>query len=158
MKSWRYFTALTAASLALASTGCSGSADRGDPTETPTVTATATRKPATTPSPEQELEIPAGVTLVVKPFRHTGDHTLSFRPRTDVFSLRFLCTGGGQVRVSLTAGKPADAKPCDGAILRATYAIGSRGSRQTLRVDAEPDATWRLAVAEGDALGPKVDQ
>ncbi|MFD2080115.1 hypothetical protein SAMN05421678_10552 [Actinopolymorpha cephalotaxi] len=133
MRGHRCFTALTAALLlTVAATACSAQREA---------------------DLEEVLGIPPGVNYIVEPFRHTGDHTLSFTPPTEVFSVAFVCRGGGHYRIFPEGDERSRLYTCDGGQFSGAYPTD--GGPQTLRIDVEPDATWQLAVVEDDPLVAK---
>ena len=158
--------------LCLGLAGCSGDgSDQADPSTTSpaastpqapdgndTRTAVVSNRSQTSAMQQRlrrvDREIPANAGVIIAPFTGNGDRRLSIDPRRKTFSLGFMCEGRGRFDI-VTGGDTLQPELCRRGV-GLWLTVATDGSPQVLRVHATPDLTWRMAVIEGDGLGPAV--
>ncbi|GAA3152678.1 hypothetical protein GCM10010466_49600 [Planomonospora alba] len=142
---------ITSSIAVLMLTGCSereGSASAGK-SASPSASRSVTAPPAPVPGEDGlTLELPSDRSVIVPEMRGGGSTDVpAFTPVSGVYTIYFVCSGGGRVSIKAVPGGKENAARCDGT---QTYGIIiHEGGAQRVEVRAQGKAEWRLAVLDG---------
>ncbi|MFC4056692.1 hypothetical protein ACFOWE_00150 [Planomonospora corallina] len=144
--------AVTTSSIAvLMLTGCSerGSSASAGKSASPSASRSVTAPPAPVPGEgDLTLELPSDRSVIVPEMRGGGSSDApAFTPVSDVYTIYFVCSGGGKVSIKAIPGGKKNTARCDGT---QTYGIIiHEGGSQRVKIRAQGKAEWRLAILDG---------